>query len=247
MAKQRGPVFIEGTIDGRTYYKRDGKYYVRKKSSLSARRVKRSPAFKRTMEYAGWMAAASVIASVIYWRLPAKEKKRKRYQAITGEAMRLLRDGMDEATVRAKLEAAHLQQAAACNMEVKPVACEADLKLAHTDTDLKQEICNAGRELHEILPTVTGTALVMEEELTAVNASQESFAGSPVSTTGQQRNMSASKGRSIAIIPTPAASTRRPRVLRYKGGQPSLKNTPTGRKRRPSAHDRRIQNNAYIE
>ncbi|KAA2242682.1 hypothetical protein F0L74_09135 [Chitinophaga agrisoli] len=123
MGKQKGPVFIEGTFDGRTYYKLDGKYYVRKKSSLSARRVKRTPAFRRTMEYAGWMAQASVIGSAIYWKLPAKQRKRARYQALTGEAMRLLRDGVDEATVRAKLETAYLQKEAASSIDPKPVAC----------------------------------------------------------------------------------------------------------------------------
>ncbi len=176
MAKQRGPVFIEGTIDGRTYYKLNGKYYVRKKSSLSARRVKRTPAFRRTMAYAGWMAGASVIASAIYWRLPEKEKKRKRYQALTGEAMRLLRDGVDEATVRAKLEAAHLR---------KEVVGQAGLKPVEVEADTRQVACGGDTE-------------------------------KVVSTAVKQQSHNQVKGQSIAIIPSPAARVRRPRVLRYK-------------------------------
>ncbi|KAA2239373.1 hypothetical protein F0L74_24535 [Chitinophaga agrisoli] len=128
MAKQKGPVFIEGTIDGRTYYKRDGKYYVRKKSSLSARRVKRTATFRRTMEYAGWMAQASVIGSAIYRQLPGMQRKRARYQALTGEAMRLLRDGIDEATVRATLEAAYVRKEVERDVKLKPGASKANLK-----------------------------------------------------------------------------------------------------------------------
>ncbi len=171
------------------------------------------------MEYAGWMARASVIASVIYWRLPAKEKKRKRYQALTGEAMRLLRDGVDETTVRAKLEAAHLQKEVECNMEVKPVVCEADLKLMAGHADAKPEVYNAGSTLNEML----SSAQVVEDELTAVNTEplapitgQQVLAGSAVPTSGAQRINSHKEARSIAVIPAPAAIQRQPRVLRYK-------------------------------
>lgn len=46
MAKQIGPVFITGTIGDICFYKMDGQYYARMKSSLSSKRVKRIKAGK---------------------------------------------------------------------------------------------------------------------------------------------------------------------------------------------------------
>ena len=68
---------------------------TRTKGSLSGKRVKHDPAFKETMKYAALLACASKIASVIYKRLPQEQKSRKKYQAMTGEAMRLIKEKMN--------------------------------------------------------------------------------------------------------------------------------------------------------
>ncbi len=106
MPKQKGPKFISGTINGLTYYKLNGRYYVRKKSSLSRKRVRRSPAFKRTMEYAGLLGQASQLASAVYRMLPRQQQKVERYRALTGKAMQLLKEGLDVAAVKARLSGA---------------------------------------------------------------------------------------------------------------------------------------------
>jgi hypothetical protein len=103
MAKQKGPKFITGTIGGLTYYKLEGTYYVRKKSTLSRKRVKRSPAFQRTMEYAGLLGQASKLASVAYRMLPREKQKVERYRGMTGKAMQLLKEGLDTEEVQARL------------------------------------------------------------------------------------------------------------------------------------------------
>jgi hypothetical protein len=103
MAKQKGPKFISGTINGLTYYKLNGRYYVRKKSSLSRKRVRRSPAFQRTMEYAGLLGQASQLASAVYRMLPREKQQVERYRALTGQAMQLLKEGLDAAEVKARL------------------------------------------------------------------------------------------------------------------------------------------------
>ncbi|WP_298739657.1 hypothetical protein [uncultured Chitinophaga sp.] len=105
MAKQKGPTFITGTFNGLCYYQMDGQYYVRRKSSLSRRRVKRSPAFRRTMRYAGFLAEASRIASEVYRITPRKSRKREIFQGLTGKAMELLKKGMEAALVMAQLKA----------------------------------------------------------------------------------------------------------------------------------------------
>ena len=115
MAKQKGPQFITGTIGGLTYYKLHGKYYVRKKSSLSRKRVKRSPAFRRTMEYAELLGQASKLAAALYRMLPRQQQQVERYREFTGRAMQLLKEGLDAAAVKARLSGARaaVTQAAA--------------------------------------------------------------------------------------------------------------------------------------
>ena len=95
MTKQAGLIKISGAIGNICFYRLHGEHYARTKSSLSGKRVKHDPAFKETMKYAALLACASKIASVIYRRLPAEQKSRKKYQAMTGQAMQLLKKKMD--------------------------------------------------------------------------------------------------------------------------------------------------------
>src|SRR4030095_6884031 len=99
MAKQAGPIKISGTIGDICFYQLHEEYYARTKSSLSGKRVKKDPAFKLTMQYAGLLACASKIASVVYKKLGAEEKSRKKYQEMTGKAMQLLKKEMDSETI----------------------------------------------------------------------------------------------------------------------------------------------------
>jgi len=50
MAKLNGILKIEGTIGNMTFYKNDGKYLVKEKSSISADRIANDPKFARTRE-----------------------------------------------------------------------------------------------------------------------------------------------------------------------------------------------------
>ena len=95
MAKQTGAVKISGTIGDICFYRLYEEHYARTKSSLPGKRMKHDPAFKGTMKYAALLACASKIASVIYKRLPVEQKSRKKYQAMTGEAMRLIKEKMN--------------------------------------------------------------------------------------------------------------------------------------------------------
>lgn len=93
MANQTGTFHITGCIDNLCFYKMNGKYYVRMKSSLTGKRVKKDPRFKRTMQYAGLLANASKIASALYKELPKEEKGITVYRMLTGKAMKLLQQG----------------------------------------------------------------------------------------------------------------------------------------------------------
>lgn len=50
MAKSSGIIKIEGTIEDLTFYKKDGKNFVRKKASISKERIANDPNFVRTRE-----------------------------------------------------------------------------------------------------------------------------------------------------------------------------------------------------
>ena len=93
MAKQVGPIKITGCYDNICFYKMDGEYYARLKSSLTGKRVKKDPRFRRTMEYAGWLGQASKIASAVYRSLPPEKKEKGLYRMMTGQAMQWLKEG----------------------------------------------------------------------------------------------------------------------------------------------------------
>lgn len=110
MGKQIGPHYITGTVGDRTYYKLNGQYLVRAKSTLSRNRVKRSPAFKRTMAYAGLLGQASKLAVVVYRMIPRKKQRVHVYRKMTGVAMGMLKTGMDDELVKERLIKEYVQQ-----------------------------------------------------------------------------------------------------------------------------------------
>jgi hypothetical protein len=91
MAQQiAGLCFLEGTFDQLTFYKMDGKYYCRVKSSLTSKRVKTAPEFRWTMALARLMGRASKIGSAIYQALPPSWRQFWMYRSFTGEAYTML-------------------------------------------------------------------------------------------------------------------------------------------------------------
>ena len=96
MAKQVGPFKLRGCYDNLCFYKMDGEYYVRTKSSLSGKRVKKDAAFKKTMQNAHWLGQAAAIASKVYRALPKEKKEAGLYKKLTGQVMRMLKDGKSE-------------------------------------------------------------------------------------------------------------------------------------------------------
>jgi hypothetical protein len=91
MAKQCGPVYFEKTWDDLVFYKLCGEYYARVKSTLTAKRVKTSAEFARTMYSANRMARASKIGSAIYRALPPGWRQFWMYRSFTGEAFLMLK------------------------------------------------------------------------------------------------------------------------------------------------------------
>lgn len=103
MATVHGFFPLVRTIGNLTFYMMDGKNYVRKKSSLSRKKVKTSAAFAPTRQYAGLMAMASRIGSQLYQSLPIRWRQAWMYRTFTGEALKLLKTGQSIEEVHAAL------------------------------------------------------------------------------------------------------------------------------------------------
>ena len=110
MAKQVGPFKLTGCYDNICFYKMDGQYFARTKSSLDGKRVKKDPAFAATMRYAGLLGKASKIASSIYRSLPKEKKEPGLYRKLTGQAMLLLKDDKTTAEVLELLQPKETEQ-----------------------------------------------------------------------------------------------------------------------------------------
>ena len=108
MPKQKGPDFYIGTRGDACFYKMDGQYYVRRKSTLSGKRVKRDKAFTLTRVYADLLGQASRLAAAVYRCLPREERKHAQYLAMTGEALRMLKEGVATEEISVRLEEAYV-------------------------------------------------------------------------------------------------------------------------------------------
>jgi hypothetical protein len=90
MAQQCGPLFFECTWDDLTFYKMEGRYFLRKKSRLTREKVLKHPAFTKTRFYADRLVTASKIASSIYSDLPINWRQFWMFRDFTGEALIML-------------------------------------------------------------------------------------------------------------------------------------------------------------
>lgn len=108
MAKQCGPIPITGTIDDVCFYRMNGKYYARLKSSLTRKRVLKDAAFRRTREHAATLGEASKIASRVYRLIPRENRKQALYREMTGKAIYLLREEKGQEEVFQSLSKVYL-------------------------------------------------------------------------------------------------------------------------------------------
>jgi hypothetical protein len=89
----------EKTTCGLTFYKMYDQHYVRSKSSLTGKRVKRSKKFARTMHNAGVMAKASTIVTPLYYELTEDWRCQDVLRKLTGIAVKLLHQGKSKEEV----------------------------------------------------------------------------------------------------------------------------------------------------
>ena len=99
MGKQKNTI-VRGTFNNATWYVMNGIGYVRGKSKLTGKRVKKSPTFKKTMEHAHKLGEASRLASLLYSTVEAKNKSIRLFRLITGMVITGFRKGNNEEEVK---------------------------------------------------------------------------------------------------------------------------------------------------
>ena len=100
MAEVFAPFNINRTIRNLTFYSMEGRNFVRKKSSLTRRKVLHSPQFKNTRHFAALMAKASKIGSLVFNALPQYWRQGWMYRSFTGEAFKMLKAGKKEPEIQ---------------------------------------------------------------------------------------------------------------------------------------------------
>ncbi|HEV3223654.1 MAG TPA: hypothetical protein VGZ90_12290 [Puia sp.] len=96
-------VFI-GNAGGICGYMSHGINIIRKSTSLTGKRVKQDPAFKGFRRRCNRMKEASPIAASLYKLLPEEQKIYALYRTLTGEALKMLKQGLEKETVLARLK-----------------------------------------------------------------------------------------------------------------------------------------------
>ncbi|MFT3827818.1 MAG: hypothetical protein QM731_28130 [Chitinophagaceae bacterium] len=95
---------FERSMCGLTFYRLYNKWYIRRNSSLTGRRVKTSKRFAKSRESAAKLGIASKLAASVYKPLPPAWKLYDLYKKLTALAIQLLHEGADEATIHKSLE-----------------------------------------------------------------------------------------------------------------------------------------------
>src|SRR5215217_4238763 len=104
MAKQAGSLLFTGTIDNLTFYIMNGKGYVRQKSCLTGKRVKKDPQFENTRRNATWFGRGAQLASPVYWKLPLQKRNEEGVMGkLTVRASALIRKGLSEEAILKQL------------------------------------------------------------------------------------------------------------------------------------------------
>lgn len=100
----------------------EGRNFVRKKSSLTRRKVLYSPQFTNTRHNAGLMAKASKIGSQVYNVLPEYWRQGWMYRSFTGEAYKMLKAGKREEEIQQVLWQRYVQEVVTRQPKEKVIA-----------------------------------------------------------------------------------------------------------------------------
>ena len=145
MAKQVGPLYVTGTIDGIVFYKLGDQYYMRSKGDYkSGKQMRKDRRYTRTLEQADrFGVAAKLVRSVYYRHLPRAVRRHGLYGKLTGMVNQWLYRGKSKEEAK-ELLLAHLQSLVAAaklpaqNAVVTPARTEETTKSTVPTTNADQ-------------------------------------------------------------------------------------------------------------
>ena len=120
MAKQVGDIKVTGTIDDICFYRMEGKYYVRMKSSLTGKRFWRDKAFEGSGRSCARFASGNRLASQVYRSLEKEKRSYPLFCSLKTQAIELIRKGLGEEDVIHTLQS-YLQEAIRKKTKARPV------------------------------------------------------------------------------------------------------------------------------
>ena len=87
-----------------------GQNIWRRGTSLTGERTKKDPAFKGFRQSSSRLKIASPIAASLYKMVPEQLKQYSLYRTLTGEAIKMLKEGIDEAVIAETLKTKYINQ-----------------------------------------------------------------------------------------------------------------------------------------
>lgn len=97
-------MMMTGTVDNLTFYKMEGAYYVRMKSSLTRKRFFKDAAFEGSRRSSNRLAVGSKLASSVYKSFPEKKRRYSVFCALKSLAIKLLKEQRSEQAVLMQLQ-----------------------------------------------------------------------------------------------------------------------------------------------
>src|SRR6202035_290348 len=104
MPINRGNTAFTGTAGGICGYFRGGLNIIRAASSLTGARVKKDPAFDGFRKSCNRMREAAPIAASLYNLIRKEQKQFSLYRLLTGETLKMIKQGMDKVDINKKLQ-----------------------------------------------------------------------------------------------------------------------------------------------
>jgi hypothetical protein len=120
MAKQVGDIKVTGTIEDICFYRMEGNYYVRMKSSLTGKRFWRDKAFEGSRRSCARFASGNRLASQVYRSIEKKKRYYPIFCSLKTRAIELIRKGLGEEDVINALQF-YLQEAIHKKTKARPV------------------------------------------------------------------------------------------------------------------------------
>ncbi|MBC8033260.1 MAG: hypothetical protein H7Y03_03885 [Chitinophagaceae bacterium] len=97
-------IAFTGTDGGLCGYISRGRIVYRMSNPVESKRIKTDPVFEGFRKSAGRMKQASPIAAGLYNQIPKEDKVYHLYRQLTGEAIRMLKEGVDSIVIKEKLQ-----------------------------------------------------------------------------------------------------------------------------------------------